>query len=101
MDASLTTRFESKPFFVDGVHVTADNMEQVAEWCGGEIRYATNPRTKAKDPYIHVPVIRPQHDRQTKAFVGDHVLFAMNSYKVYTDKAFTTKFQKSELAEAA
>lgn len=83
-----------KPFFVDAVQVTEDNIEEVARWCKGEIK-----ETGAGDKFIKVGVQNPLNERQTKAFLKDWVLFANNTFKVYIDKAFGRSFDilESEL----
>lgn len=83
-----TTKYVRKPFYIDAVQVTAANISDVAAWADGEVRTDNN---KAK--YVKVRVHRPLNDRQTKAFVGDWVLFAGTGYKVYTPKAFANSFE--------
>lgn len=85
-----TTKFARKPFFVDAVQVTAENMEQVAQWCKGDVR---TEGSGEEVKYVKVRVNRPLTDRQTKAYVGDWVLSAGSGYKVYTDKAFAKSFE--------
>lgn len=86
-----TTKFTRKPFEVDAVQVTAENIEEVAKWCQGEVI------TEDGQPCVKVRVLRALNDRQTKAFVGDWVLYAGTGYKVYIDKAFKKSFtEKSE-----
>lgn len=84
-----THKFARKPFYVDAVRVTEANMEEVAQWCKGEI---LEDPTDGK--YISVKVHRPLNDKQTMAFVGFWVLFAGTGYKVYTPKAFDKSFEK-------
>lgn len=80
-----------KPFEVKAVQVTEENMDDVAAWCSGKIR-----QNSYKIPYIHVDVRPFVNARQTKAFVGDWVLFAARGFKVYTDKAFKASFDQVE-----
>lgn len=82
-----TSKFTRKPFEVEAVQVTADNFEEVANWCQGEV--VTN---SALDKHIKVRVLRVLNERQTQAFVGDWVLYAGTGYKVYTNKAFRNSF---------
>lgn len=85
-----TTKYKRKPFYVDEVRVTEENLSDVATWCKGEVR-----TTKGKNPqkYIKVKVLRPLNNKQTTAFVGDHVLFSeTGGYKVYTHEAFVKSF---------
>jgi hypothetical protein len=98
MTAKLTATYVRKPFYVDAVQVTKENMVEVAGWCGGEIR-----TTKNNTKYIFVRVIRPIKESQCMAFVDDWVLGAGTSYKVYKDRIFRETFElssgKKELLE--
>lgn len=87
-----TAKFVRKPFTVDAVQVTRDNMEQVAEWCQGTI--VTKDPQSGEDitPYIQVRVLRPLREKQTKAYPTNWVLYAGSGYKIYTDKAFKATF---------
>lgn len=95
-----TEKFARKPFVVDGVQVTAENMQEVAEWCNSEVREVRqarknqpeDDRKEAGTLYVKVRVLRPLSERQTMAFVGDWVLYAGTGYKVYTNKAFRATF---------
>lgn len=103
---SITTqRFIRKAFYVDAVEVTATNMEEVAEWCGGRVS-SFLPKTEEGSEeqkivfYVDVPVIRPMKIRHTQAFIGDRVLRAPNrSFKVYTPKAFKAEFTPTDSVE--
>lgn len=90
-----TTKFVRKPFFVDAVQVTAENIHEVAKWCDGYV-LSTFPkgRTGSVD-YIQVHVLQPLSVRQTRAFVGDWVLPASVGHKVYTQKAFAQRFNSA------
>jgi len=82
-----TEKFVRKPFYVEAIKVTEENMTEVATWCNGEVL------TDAKDVrYIHVRVHRPLNPRQTQAYVGDLVLYAGTGYKVYTQRSFDKSF---------
>lgn len=83
-----TTRYVRKPFFIDAVQVTEANIADVAAWVEGDVRTDSD-----KKKYVKVRVYRPMTDRQTKAYVGDWVLYAGTGYKVYTPKAFAESFE--------
>lgn len=88
----VTEKYTRKPFEIEAIRVTEDNMEDVAQWCGGEIH-----KTEVGKRYIKVDVIRPLTEKQTKAFAGDWVLkneSGKNGFKVYQHKAFINCFQK-------
>lgn len=84
-----TQKFTRKPFEVDAVQVTAENMKEVANWCQGEIK----GNDSGDGRYIKVRVLRVMSEKQTQAYVGDWVLYAGTGYKVYTAKAFKNSFE--------
>jgi len=93
-----TTQFVRKPFYVDAVQVTSENMEEVARWCNADIR------EDEKGRYIKVRVFKPANEKQTRAYVGYWVLYAGTGYKVYNNNAFEICFepvtdQKTEQSE--
>lgn len=81
-----TTKFTRKPFEVEAVQVTDQNIDEVASWCQGEVITLDGVK------HIKVRVLRVINERQTQAFVGDWVLYAGTGYKVYPDKAFKKSF---------
>lgn len=92
-----TKRYTRKSFDVDAIQVTAENIEEVARWCMGEVRFqerlpVDGGTTPVNRPYIAVRVFHPKNPRQTQAFIGDWVLYAGTGYKVYTPKAFEQSF---------
>lgn len=84
-----TTKYVRKPFLIDAAQVTPENIQEIAKWVDGEIR------SDDLGQYVKVRVHRPLNDRQTKAYVGDHVLYAGTGYKVYTPKAFANSFEQA------
>lgn len=80
-------RYTHVPLYVNAVQVTAENMADVAAWCGGTIQTDAE-----KKQFIKVAAIRPLRERQTQAYVGDWVLKTDVGLKVYTTKAFTRGF---------
>ena len=96
-----TVKYVRKPFEVDAVQVTADNMQEVAAWCKGEIIVEGGSQGVPLRQYIKVDVDRVLNDRQTMAFVNDWILFANNTFKVYTNKAFGRTFDKIKPVEPA
>lgn len=105
----MTLKIEAyirKPFEIQAVRVTKDNLEEVASWCKGEV--LTNEDSATKERLIKVEVRNPLNEKQTRAFVGDWVLHSgSGGYKVYTDQAFRRSFdrvrtlQPTEVAEAS
>jgi hypothetical protein len=98
-------QYARKPFFVEAVRVTDENISDVEGWCGGEVKRGPAPKFKkhaaAQDGqvlFIKVPVVRPVTDRQTMAYAGDWVVRAGQSFKVYTHKAFEESFQSQAVS---
>lgn len=89
-----TNKFARRPFYVDAVQVTEDNLNDVATWCQGDVRTTDMPEGAAVENYVKVRVHRPLTERQTKAFIGDWVLYAGTGFKVYTTKAFEKSFEE-------
>lgn len=85
-------KFVRKPLYVDVVRINQENMEEVAEWCGGKIDTITVDGSAVK--IIKLRVHRPLSARQTQGFVGDWVLKTKSSFKIYTPRAFDKQFEK-------
>lgn len=84
-----TKKYIRKPLVVDAVQVTEDNMEEIAKWCQGEVRSMDESN---RSQYVHVRVHNPRSPRQTRAFVGDWLLYTEMGYKIYNTKAFVSSF---------
>lgn len=103
---SVTEKFVRKPLYVDAVRVTEENFIDIARWCFGEIGNIDETpidHTAEVQPtkqFIHVRVHNPKNSRQTRAFVGDWILYTERGYKVYTTKAFEANFDKVEIRRA-
>lgn len=90
-----TKKFTRKPFHVEAVRVTAEDMKEIADWCGGKVVDRPNPRDKSQDQYyIKVDVERPQTEKQTMAFVGNWILKMGRGFKVYTDAGLRKTFEE-------
>jgi hypothetical protein len=83
-----TSKYVRKPFYVDAIQVTSENMNDVAAWCNGAIQPSD------KTLYIQVDVAKPISPRQTMAFPGDWILSAGPGFKVYTNRAFQNSFEQ-------
>ena len=94
-------KYIRKPFLVDAVQVTDDNIQDAAKWCGGDVLSTVktlrdeNGKVVGKTDanYVKVGVHRPLNERQTKAFVGDWILKSESGLKVYTINAFNSSFE--------
>lgn len=96
----VTEKYIRKPLIVDAVQVTADNFAEIAKWCSGEIlnNDETEPGDGVVNPggqFIRIRVSMPKNVRQTRAYVGDWVLWAeRGGYKIYTQRTFEEAFDK-------
>jgi len=89
-----TTQHIRKPLYVDAVRVTGANFDEIATWCLGEVQQDEVPGKGTGKRHIKVRVHNPKNPRQTKAFVGDWLLYTERGYKVYTNKAFHASFDE-------
>lgn len=88
----VTQKCIRKPLYVDAVRITGDNFDEIVVWCQGEVQQDEVPGKGTGKKYIKVRVHNPKNPRQTKAFVGDWLLYTERGYKVYTNKAFHASF---------
>src|SRR5437868_14678023 len=91
-----TQKHIRKPLYVDAVRVTPQNFDEIAAWCQGEVLTEEVPGTGVTKKFIKVRVHNPKNPRQTKAFIGDWLLYTERGYKVYTNKAFRAAFDLVE-----
>lgn len=87
-----TKQFIRKPLYVDAVRITGANFDEVATWCQGEVKEVEATETAPAKKYIRVRVHNPANPRQTKAYVGDWILYTERGYKIYTNRAFRASF---------
>jgi len=84
-------KYTRRPFDVEAIEVSEEKMQDIANWCMGDIQ-----KTELGVPYIHVRVHHPMNGRQTMAFVGDMIVYSNKGYKVYTARSFEQSFMKVE-----
>lgn len=97
---SITPKtYERKPFTVQAIQVTPQNMREVAEWCGGVI--VPGERAGKKQDCIQVDVKNALNEKQKYAFANDWVLKGTNGKKVYTSRAFNGCFAEKLPVTAA
>ena len=96
--AVQTTKYVRKPLYVDAVLVTKENFEDIIPWCQGDVGMidgsdvTRNTEIDPETQYIRIRVHNPQSPRQTRAYVGDWILYTERGYKIYTEKAFSENF---------
>jgi hypothetical protein len=95
----VTKKYARKPLIVEAVQVTEENFEELSRWCQGTIQ--NNDGTtrqdgdiRPRDQHIHVRVHNPRSSRQSRAFVGDWLLYTDMGYKIYNTKAFIGSFDE-------
>lgn len=83
-----TETYARKSFPIECVQVTEENMDAIADWCGGTVMGTGTYR------HIKLEVPDAKHVRQTKAHAGDWVTFAGTGFKIFSAKAFEKHFDK-------
>lgn len=76
------------PFTVNAIRVTADNIEEVTVWCGGDLRTEQGDKK-----YIKIRASRPTKVDQTMAYPGDWVVRGSNGFKVFNSRSFWKVFR--------
>lgn len=110
MGTVVTTKYVRKPLYVEAIQVTNENFLDIVEWAnalvgtqgsepGTEVRPADGMEIDPSKHYIRIRVHNPQSSKQTKAYVGDWILYTEMGYKIYTDRAFTGNFDPVEEAK--
>jgi len=98
----VTGKFTRKTFNVEAIQVTAENMQEVAEWCGGTLKDARDlPRYNTSTTavwYIRVPVVlsKAKTYRPNQAFISSWVVKTGQGFSVYTKKGFGVSFQPTD-----
>ncbi len=84
-----------KAFAIKYVEVTEENFRAVADWCGGVAG------GEGKDRFVRVIDKNAMNQRQTKAFLGDFMLWSeeTRSYKAFSRKSFNKAFERLEHVE--
>src|SRR5215218_8498786 len=102
MSQIKTATYIHKPLYVEAIQVTADNLEDVAEWCAGKIEIeevGDKNGLIVASKYIRVRVNRPTNSNQTKARVKDWVTKSAMGFKVFTDfnfnRAYTLFYERA------
>jgi hypothetical protein len=86
-----TETYIRKPLYVEAVRVTEENFDEIRAWVSGKVEKDSGKK------FIRVFVKDPKVPRQSKAYVGDWILWTeRGGHKVYTPKAFEASFDKVE-----
>lgn len=76
--------FVRKPFIVEAVEITSENMDEVAAWSKGEV----------KDGVILV--VTPNSQTPLQAAIGDFMTRSNRSFRVYPQGPFRRTFRLVE-----
>lgn len=87
-------KYVRKQFAVEAVEVTPANIQEVADWCGGEVQKDKKKYGPGTTKFVHVDVKNAINERQTRAYFGDWVLSSESGFKIYTKKAFVASFEE-------
>src|SRR5436190_20346039 len=86
-----TETYIRKPLYVEAVRVTEENFDEIRAWVPGKIEKDGPKRD------IRVFVKDPKDPRQSKAFLGDWILWTeRGGQKVYTPQAFESELANVE-----
>jgi hypothetical protein len=88
-----TKTFVPRSFPIEGIEVKADNIEEVAKWCFGDVRSGSKKKEGPVEKYIKIRVYRLQDKSESRAFVGDTILYFASGFKVFTRAQFEKSYQ--------
>lgn len=97
-------KYVRNPLTVEAIQLTEANFLNVALWCGGRIcdKHTEKPTDGIVDPdnqYISIKTHNPINQKQSRAVVGDWILYTARGYKIYPNRAFKANFQLERRAE--
>lgn len=81
-----------RPFSVRALQVTPLNMEELADWSGGEVIEDGEKGEQMSRKHIKIKTKAPREPRHAMAYPGDWIVKSGNSWKVYPNGAFTKNF---------
>lgn len=96
----VTTVFQRKTFVVQATQVTEDNVEELAEMCGGEAKIYVPDVHHASGNYrtgqICIEMSIGRNGRKARAFLGDWIthIHGSTNFKIYRDKTFHEAFEE-------
>lgn len=84
-----------RSFDIEYVIVDEENIDKVADWCGGTVG------GEGKDRFVKILDKGAINQMQTKAFLGDIVVrhMELNSFKKFGQKAFSKSYEEIETVE--
>lgn len=90
--------YQRKPFRVQAIQVTDENLSDLAEWCGGAVRLEEDGFDGFKS-YVDVPTTKATSRyrlQRVRAYVGDWLvrLTEDNNFKIYKTRSFLEIFEE-------
>lgn len=85
--------YTTKPRDVEAVQISASNMAECAEWCGGTVV------GEGDSAFISVKTHRPLNKRQSEGHVGDWLVKQGKNFKVYLPEPFKFGFDRKKRLE--
>jgi hypothetical protein len=92
------SKYQRKPFRVQAIQVTDENLSDLAEWCGGWVKLEEDGFDTFKS-YVDVPIAKPAGRyrlQRVRAYVGDWLvrLTEDNVFKIYKTRSFLEIFEE-------
>lgn len=84
-----TETWARNSFNAECVQITEENIQSVANWCGGEIGF-----TSRSKPYVRFEAIPRVVKTKVNAHIGDWVIFVDGVFKHYRHLPFLRAFSK-------
>lgn len=93
METKLFTR---KPFAVNAVQVTLQNIQEVAEWCNGTIEYRQTKmmNTTIDLPFIVLKGLSNTRGQDPEAAFGHWVVELKGKFRTYKPQQFDSTFEE-------
>ena len=86
-----TDFYVRKPLVVEAAQVNEENVYDIANWCGGKVKYIDGRHC------IEVNILYSNTKSLTIAKPGMWILRSVRGFKVYGDKPFTHGFVKANV----
>lgn len=93
-----TQIFTRRPFPVNAVQVTPQNVAEVAEWCGGKVGTGSYKLAGFETPLatVLVPGNGPNKGQMVEARIGSYITEQNGNFRVWRRKQFHDTFVNSE-----
>jgi hypothetical protein len=86
---NLVQTWTRRSFDVDAVRLTEENLQKVAEWCGGSVLRSLEHGNRR---YVNFISVAYGKTRATKAFAGHWIVKIDQTFKHYRDDPFRKSY---------